>query len=153
MREDQPEYNPPVLHNLRYGGICIMIGKYGTLLDGKHVGWTQIVREGLYWRIISSCKLNRSAFYRLIVTCDRSSIDLGLFLLEKDCFVLDTRIPVKCMGQGTPMFIIEQRRTATSGSFIPIKPEEPLPCICDLDLARFAVENGQPGIVFDRLAT
>ena len=64
-----------------------------------------------------------------------------------DVFCLDTRIPVKKLGDGALFFRVVPRNQKPEGVFVPLSPEEPFRYISRLKDAYLEKRNGKVGIV------
>lgn len=74
-------------------------------------------------------------------------MDLGLCVPHSDGFGMDTRIPVKRLGEGELTFRLLPRHSKPDGAFIPVSPEEPFGYIQKLQQAHLAQQDGLVGII------
>ncbi len=125
-----------------------MEGVYEIKLGDKPVGKAQVIREGLYYRFICRCRLEIDAVCRVCA----GEISLGVLVPEGEDFVLDTRFPVKRLGEENLGFRVVPNRPVLDGRFIPIKPEEPFAYIERLKDAYLVRRNGQVGVVLRDMA-
>ena len=72
---------------------------------------------------------------------------MGVLVPEGDAFVLDTRLPVKRIGEGDFGFRVVPNRPVLDGRFIPIKPEEPFAYLERLKDAYLTRQDGQLGVI------
>ena len=98
---------------------------YQVMLGNKAVGHARIGREGLYYRIRCRCSLSGETVCRLLVRCGTREENLGILVPKDGEFTLDTRIPVKRIGEGTIAFFVMPRNRTPEIRFIPLIPEEP----------------------------
>lgn len=124
-----------------------MIGTYDILLGGQPVGKATVSQQGLYYCFQCCCHITGEIMYKLTVTCGDKTESLGLLIPDGGRFVLSTRIPVKKLGQGTPVFHAVPRHGEMKGKFVPVYPDEPFSYISRLHTAFLEKRNGQPGIV------
>lgn len=97
------------------------------------VGKVQILRQGLYYRFICRCQVSGGVIFRLFVRCGDHQESLGVIVPQGDGFGLDTRLPVKRLGEGTMHFSLHPRSEQTDAErFVPIIPEEPFAYISRL---------------------
>ncbi len=125
-----------------------MDGIYDIFLGGKPVGKAQVRWEGLYLRFRCCCDLSGEVIYRISVSCGGKTENLGVPVPEGDAFCLDTRIPARKLGAGTPQFRALPKGTERAGVFIPIIPEEPFAYLSRLGDAVLRRSNGQLGAYF-----
>ncbi len=77
---------------------------YPICLEGRTVGQAEMVREGLYCRFRCRCRLPGGQIHRVFLEWDDGEAPLGVLAPSGGEFCLDTRIPAKRMGRGTPRF-------------------------------------------------
>lgn len=120
---------------------CVYAGK-------QAVGKVQVLRQGLYYRIICRCNITGSAVNRLWVSCGGKQENLGVLVPVGDGFGLDRKFPVKRLGEGEMTFSLGQKQEdRPEGTFVPIYPEEPFSYIERLKDAYLVKKNGQIGVV------
>lgn len=107
----------------------------------------QVLRQGLYWRFLCRCRFSSEQLCRLQVECGGTREDLGILVPVDGGFGSDRKIPVKRLGQGTPVFRILVNGKEEREKFIPICPEEPFSYIARLKESYLVRRNGQIGIV------
>lgn len=115
---------------------------FGNRVCGK----VQVLRQGLYFRVICRCRIPADQVYRLFGVRGSCRENLGVLIPEGDGFLLDRRIPVKHLGEETLRFEVSCGQPLTSGEFVPICPEEPFLYIDRLKTAFLQTENGKIGI-------
>jgi hypothetical protein len=121
--------------------------EYPICLGGEEVGRSTVEREGLYYGIRCRLKLTGKVLCKILVSCGGREADLGIPVPEGSWFLLEKRIPVKRLGEGTMEFRVVPRHKDLWGRFIPLSPEEPFRYLARLRDARFEVRNGISGIV------
>ena len=117
------------------------------MLGDKTVGLVKLRREGLYWRIRCRCQLSGDMLCRVLVRCGKREESLGILVPEGSDFVLDTRIPVKKIGEGPLSFSAVPKHGPVEGRFVPLSPEEPFRYISKLKDAYLEKRNGKIGVV------
>lgn len=120
---------------------------YGVYFGRNQAGKVQVQRQGLYYRFICRCRLSGDVVCRLHVACGDKRESLGVVVPMEDGFGLDTRIPVKRLGEGKMEFLLVPKHEVGSEAFVPVYPEEPFSYIERLKNAYLARKNGQIGIV------
>ena len=124
-----------------------MEGIYGVYFGKQLSGKVQVIRQGLYYRFICRCRITGDVVCRLCVSCADHQENLGILVPVEDGFGLDTKLPVKRLGPGKPVFSLLPRHHSGEGSFVPIYPEEPFAYISRLKEAYLVRKNGQAGIM------
>lgn len=124
-----------------------MEGNYGVYFGNQLVGKVQVLRQGLYYRFVCHCKLTGNIVCRLNVACGGCSENLGVVVPMNGGFGLDTKLPVKRLGQGDMAFQLVPKHEINKGQFIAIYPEEPFAYIARLKNAYLARKNGELGIL------
>ena len=119
------------------------------IYEGKQaVGKVQVFRQGLYYRFLCRCCIPAGAVKRIWVSCGEKQESLGVLVPMGDGFGLETRLPVKRLGEGELTFSLEQKLEKPEGKFVPIIPEEPFAYIERLKEAYLVKKDGQVGVVF-----
>lgn len=123
-----------------------MEGEFAVTLRGKPVGKVLVQKKGLYYSFCCRCYLTEDTIYRLTVSCGTARENLGILVPVDGSFVLDTRKPVKMIGEGEFQFSLQTKQEKTSGTFVPICPEEPFVYISRLKRSFLVLRESQPGI-------
>lgn len=129
-----------------------MEGNYGVYFGSQLAGKVQVLRQGLYYRFICRCKLTGDVVCRLNVSCGQNRESLGVVIPMDGGFGLDTRLPVKKLGEGAMEFYLIPKHEISEGTFVPIYPEEPFSYIERLKDAYLAKKDGQVGVVIRKNA-
>ena len=124
-----------------------MQNEYLIFSGGEAVGKASVQRQGLYYAIRCRCKLTGAIRYKLIASGGENTVDLGLCVPMGDRFGVDTKIPIKRLGEGALSFRLQPRHNELRGRFIPVSPEEPFRYIRQLQTAHLARQDGVVGIV------
>lgn len=124
-----------------------MEGNYGVYFGKDQVGKVQLLRQGLYYRFICRCRLSGEIVCRLMVKCGGNRENLGVVVPVDGGFGLDTKLPAKRLGEGTPEFFLLPKHEAAFCNFVPIYPEEPFAYISRLKDAYLTQRNGQAGVI------
>lgn len=122
---------------------------YYVYFGKEQVGGVQVVRQGLYYRFICRCNLNGGTICRLQVTCGDSRENLGIVVPMDGAFGLETKLPVKRLGEGKMEFLLLPKHEVLTEHFIPISPEEPFSYIARLKDTYLVKRNGQRGVLLD----
>ena len=117
----------------------------------RPVGRVRAERQGLYYLFRCRCRLSGEAVFRLLVSCGEKQEDLGILVPMEGGFGLDTRRPVKRLGEGTLSFRLASNHDAPKTHFAPISPEEPFAYLQRLKDAYLAEKNGQRGAAWKSL--
>ena len=121
--------------------------QYEIMLGDKAVGKAEVYREGLYYRIRCRCELSGETVCRVAVRCGDRTESLGILVPEGRKFGLQTRIPVKKIGEGPLSFAAVPKHGPVEGRFVPLSPEEPFRYISKLKDAYLERRNGTIGVV------
>ena len=124
-----------------------MEGTYDVMLGSQKMGTVSVGRQGLYWQFCCRCDLSGEVMYYLTVHVGSSTEKLGLLTPLDGRFGLNTKLAVKRLEQGSPVFVLQPRRSGLSGQFIPVYPEEPFAYLTRLHEAYLATQNQQMGIL------
>lgn len=123
-----------------------MEGTYDVLVSGRPVGQVHVTRQGLYYRFRCCCQLPEEGVCKLRIVCNGKEENLGVLVPTGCGFGLETKVPVKRLGEGKPSFRVVPNRARLSENFIPIYPEEPFSYIERLKDAYLVRKNGQLGL-------
>jgi hypothetical protein len=107
------------------------------------VGKVQLIRQGLYWRVICRCQCSNDLVRRLYAVWDDGRENLGVLVPEEDGFRLDRRIPVKRLRTDGVKFMLSTGGHSREGKLVPVSPEEPFAYIDRLKHAFLETENGK----------
>lgn len=124
-----------------------MEGNYGVYFGNQLAGKVQVQRQGLYYRFTCRCRLSGDVVCRLRVTCGDQRESLGVLVPMDGGFGLDTRLPVKRLGEGEMAFTLVPKHEVPEGTFVPIYPEEPFAYIERLKEGFLAKKGEQVGVV------
>ncbi len=117
-------------------------------VGSRSVGRVQVRRQGLYYVFHCRCTLSGETPWRLEAACGEKKEDLGVLVPMDGGFGLDTRRPVKTLGEGKLRFTLLPKRIPHRTNFAPIYPEEPFAYIQKLKNAFLETRNGQLGAVW-----
>lgn len=115
----------------------------------RPVGRVRVERQGLYYVFRCRCKLSGEAAFRLIAACGDRQEDLGILVPMDGTFGLDTRRPVKRLGEGELTFRLVSNHDAPRLRFAPISPEEPFAYLQRLKDAYLAEKDGKRGAAWE----
>lgn len=121
---------------------------YGVYFGKAQTGKVQVQRQGLYYRFICRCQLSGDVVCRLHVACGDKRESLGVVVPMEGGFGLDTKIPVKRLGEGKMEFLLIPKHELGTEVFVPVYPEEPFSYIERLKDAYLARKGEQVGLVF-----
>ena len=136
--------NDPLQHRMQQGGV--FLNEYGVYFGREQMGTVRVMRQGLYYQFICRCRLTGGAVCRLLVRCGNNQENLGVVVPIADEFGLETRLPIKRLGEGTMVFSLHPKHEKSEGTFVPIYPAEPFAYIARLKESFLISQNGIPGI-------
>lgn len=123
---------------------------YAVYFGNKAVGRVHVTCQGLYYRIFCRCDLSGDVMCRLEVSCGENRENLGIVVPMETGFGLDTKLPIKRLGQGNLMFRLVTQNGNEENIFIPILPEEPFAYLSRIKSAYLVKRHGTSGILFNR---
>ena len=123
-----------------------MEGQYSVTVCGQPVGKVVVQRQGLYYLFSCRCALSEAGIYRLAVTSGSERETLGILVPKDGSFVLETKVPVKRFGKGEMVFSLIPKHDGSTGTFIPISPEEPFAYIAKLKNGFLSKNGNRSGI-------
>ena len=118
---------------------------YEVYMGSDAVGKVNIIKQGLYYRVLCRCIVPSDTVYRLYAITETGREKLGVLIPDGDGVLLDRKIPVKRL-QEFSRFILSSRSDEDKGRFVPIYPEEPFSYIGQLENAFLEIQNGQVGV-------
>lgn len=124
---------------------------FAVSVCGKQVGKVMVQQQGLYYHFHCRCNISGDIIYRLIINCGNHQENLGILVPQESSFVLDKKIPVKKIGEGKMSFRLTSTQEHLTGTFIPIRPEEPFAYIARIKESFLILKDGQPGICIDKM--
>ena len=127
-------------------GVLFLEGCYEVHYDGTATGKVQMIRQGLYYRIICRCCLPDHLVCRLYAVWENGRENLGVVVPEGDGFVLDRKIPAKKLSENGLHFILSTGYNKANGKLVKVCPEEPFLYIDRLKNAFLDTENGKISI-------
>lgn len=123
-----------------------MEGFYEVTVGRDSVGKVQLIREGLYYRVICRCVIPGEQVYRLYAVMGNRRENLGVLIPERDGMLLNRKIPAKKLPSDALQFIVSSGAVHQDEIFIPISPEEPFLYIERLKNSFLDSEHGKIGI-------
>lgn len=121
--------------------------EYYEVSDGNAVvGKVQLIRDGLYYRIICRCQLSGDQVRRLYAVLESRRENIGVLIPEGDGFVLERKIPAKKLSGSNLQFSLSAGGHKIEGKVVPVCPEEPFLYIDRLKNAFLESENGKINI-------
>lgn len=103
---------------------------YSLLLATEKVGTVSVEREGLYYRIHCRCR-PMEQMTEVVVKEEGQRRTLGLLIPQGGAWELNTRIPIKQLGEELSFFL--QSREA--GSEVSVEERQPFPYLARLQEA------------------
>ena len=125
----------------------MMEGTYDVMLGTQKMGTVTVRGQGLYWQFSCRCPLSGEVMYHLTVQVGNSCEDLGILTPLDGQFGINTKLAMKRLEQGSPVFTLHAKRRGQSGLFVPVRPEEPFAYLHRLQEAYLFMQNQQMGIL------
>ena len=120
---------------------------YSVQFGNQPAGKVQVQRQGLYYQIHCRCRLTGDVVCRLYAKSGEKQENLGVVVPMDGGFGLDTRIPVKRLGEGELTFTLAPKHDSGREKFVPIIPEEPFAYIERLKTSFLVRKYGESGIL------
>lgn len=120
---------------------------FDVMLGKQSIGKAEVIKEGLYYHIRCRCILTGQVMFQLMVTCGGQTENLGVMVPVKDAFGLETKLPVKRLGEEKLEFHAVPKHQPLEGRFVPIRKEEPFSYISQLSHGFLALRNGEVGVM------
>ena len=117
-----------------------MENKYEVFHMGQTVGTVKLFREGLYCRLLCSCRVHDGEIHRLYAGGEK----IGVLIPENGKLVLEAKVAAKRLKENCTFSLDEN-----SGEFIPIRPGEPFPHLDKVRQGRLSFRDGEPGVLLD----
>ena len=125
-----------------------MSEEYCVFLDGKDVGKVQLEKFGLYYRIRCRCPVVSGSMYNLFVSPGKEHRRLGVCIPKDGYLCLETKVPIKVLGNEELRFYLQRRNQENIELFIPVVQGERFPLLEKLENAYMTEQNGIMGIAF-----
>lgn len=125
-----------------------MLSEYDIFFHNTVVGKATIGLDGLYCCISCSCKLDYRQIYRLELCINNNKHKLGILVPDKDMFVLEKRIPIRLVKEGTLSFNVVTQKEEGQLLFCPVKDDLPFPHVERLEQCVMKIKNGDIGVAF-----
>ena len=119
-----------------------MHSEYPILWNGKEIGTAYIAKDGLYFSVNCICRMQEQIL-RIEADCGDHREYIGVCVPKDGRLVIRTRIPQKKL-MGLTGFTV---RKNTETQWVPLKPGEAFPYLYKIGNARFAYQNGAPGLI------
>ena len=119
---------------------------FEIMLGAQSIGMVEVKREGLYYRFRCRCSLSGEVMHQLIIKCGENEYSLGILVPVGDKFGIDTRLPIKKIGEGDFSFYVTPRHPDIGDKFVPICADEPFSYLEKLQSVHLDVKNGVVGI-------
>ncbi len=123
-----------------------MTDAYEIMLGDQCIGIAEVKREGLYYCFRCRCRLSGEIIYQLKAVCGEKECSLGVCVPIEKGFGIDTRLPIKKVGEGRFSFYVVPRHSDITDKFVPIRADEPFLYLEKLQDAHLDTKNGVLGI-------
>ena len=120
---------------------------YSVSMGTREVGKVQVLKEGLYCRVICHAELYGSVMYRLAVLTGNRRENIGILAPVDGGYGLDRKIPRSRLPSDDLEFLLLPAHDKADGRFQPISPQEPFQYLDQLKNAYLQIEKGRMGIV------
>lgn len=124
-----------------------MYKEYEIYMGSEIVGTAYVTKEGLFYRISCLCRLTGTVPCRIKVIGEKEA-DLGICVPLNDGIGVETRIPIKRVGDRELQFCVSPKNRVNTELFIPLSVDEPFTYLQRLEDAYLSRRNGQVGLAF-----
>ena len=111
------------------------------------VGEAKVESTGLYYHIRCRCQFRKKGIYKIHVSGERGTANLGTCVPEGEWYILEKKIPRKLLGESNFNFAVRPDYTVCH-DFLPVSESEPFSYIDRLRECRMVKQNGGVGLVF-----
>ncbi len=116
---------------------------YEVCYGGVTAGKVQILKQGLYLRVVCRCQIPDGMVCRLYAQQDDRRENLGVLVPDGDGFLLDRKIPAKRLAGGELRFVLSSGRGTVRSDNTFIYPEEPFRYMERLKAAFLQTDHGK----------
>lgn len=124
-----------------------MVKIYDLIHQGKCIGNVKVERSGLYYNISCVCRPETTGIHRIIAASDSAEVDLGICVPMASAFGLETKVPIKKLGDDRLVFWIIHNDCRAQETFAEIHENEPFEFLSRLDCAKLIHRHGQAGVL------
>ena len=118
-----------------------MEGRYAVLYRGESVGMAEVIRQGLYYRIICRCRIRDSRIHRLYAGSEK----IGVLIPEGESLAMECKVAVSRI-KGDCLFSLDEEPQ----EFIPIQIGEEFSYLDKIRLSKLTFQEGNPGMILNR---
>lgn len=126
--------------------------EYDICLGSEKVGQATVQPQGLYYGIRCFCRLTGAVGFRLLVKGSLGEADLGLLVPMNEGFGVNTRVPIKKVGEELRFSLVPKHRKMDD-CFVPLCPDEPFSYLTRLENAFLENREGTLGVVVQGLSS
>lgn len=120
--------------------------EYSISYSEHIVGKAEVKKEGLYYHFRCVCHLQKDNIYTVIVSCNGTEQNLGVCVPMDGRLGLETKVPIKHIGEGTFTFRVVSKHSEEKEVFYPVSAVEPFTQLTQLENAYFCMLDNKPGV-------
>lgn len=120
--------------------------RFNVYIGARVVGVAQVFADGLYCIIKCTCQ-QQKGLHRLFAKTPSGLLCIGVCAPVGERIGIERRISAKSLGKDFTFLLVGD--TASKGAFHLIKPDAPFDALHKLESARFAVIDGQAGLIIE----
>lgn len=124
-----------------------MVKIYDLIHQGKCIGNVKVEKSGLYYNVSCVCRPETTGIHRIIAAGNSAEVDLGICVPMASEFGLETKVPIKKLGNGPLIFRIIHNDCRMREIFVAIHENEPFEFLSHLDCAKLIYRDGQAGVL------
>ena len=121
---------------------------YSIYFGREAIGRATVERQGLYYQIECACERLRKEPYRIFISCEDRTTDLGICIPCGSGFALRTKKSVRQIGEGELCFHCDADRRLADTEFYPLDSQKPFTQLSKLPFACLEYRDGTAGLRF-----
>lgn len=122
---------------------------YDVVYRGETVGKATLEWEGLYRIVSCRCKM-LDGIFRLAVRTEKGTVTVGVCAPEKGELRIRRKIAAGNIGDDVRAFVLIGEQGCAEEQFVPLGEQLSTDSLRALAQARFRIQEGRPGLVFDQ---
>lgn len=115
---------------------------YDVYLDNRIIGSVTTAQQGLFCYLSCRCSLPDDKMYKLFAQIKEEILDFGLLYPINDSFGINTKAPLRKLGQGSIRFFVSPKDGIEV--CVPLNSPSAFPHLSQLEQCRFIMKNGKP---------
>ena len=114
---------------------------YPIFCDERNVGTANVRMAGLYMQISCMCRFSDQKIYKLYAQCAGRNFPLGIPIPNNGVFMLEKRIPAKCLQEADIRFIALCNNSASDENAYCVFQDKPFDQLADINESSYLQQN------------